>query len=145
MKHKGGLFRQRGSSLIEILITIVVLGITLTALASFQGNVSESNNLAKQKTIASKLAEKKIEQLRDLRNSDAFNQLLNASSGQTTVPYEDATYTVDWNVSASGGSSKFATITTTVTWNGHEGEPHTVTLSSIAGDDAPLQVASLSS
>lgn len=55
---------QAGFSLLEVLITLIVLGIGLISLAKFQGTVLQDNDLAKARAIAVQLAEEKIEDLR---------------------------------------------------------------------------------
>ncbi len=60
--HLRGL--QAGVSLLEVLITLIVLGMGLVSLAKFQGTVLQENSLAKARTVAAHLAEKKVDDLR---------------------------------------------------------------------------------
>lgn len=55
---------QLGFSLLEVLITLIVLGMGLISLAKFQGTVLKDNDLAKARVIAVQLAEEKLEDLR---------------------------------------------------------------------------------
>ncbi|MBI3343312.1 MAG: prepilin-type N-terminal cleavage/methylation domain-containing protein [Gammaproteobacteria bacterium] len=43
---------QRGVSLIEVLITLIVLGMGLMSLAKFQGTVIKDNGMGKERTVA---------------------------------------------------------------------------------------------
>lgn len=62
MRHSKN--HQRGVSLIEVLITLIVLGMGLMSLAKFQGTVMKDNGMGKERTVAVHLAEQKIEDLR---------------------------------------------------------------------------------
>ena len=56
---------QKGVSLIEVLITLVVLGMGLMSLAKFQGTVMKDNSVGKERTVAIHLAQQKLEDLRN--------------------------------------------------------------------------------
>ncbi|MCF6217272.1 MAG: prepilin-type N-terminal cleavage/methylation domain-containing protein [Gammaproteobacteria bacterium] len=56
--------KNRGFSLLEVLITLVVLSTGLMAVAKFQGQLIQSSTLAKNRTIAINLAQDKMEGLR---------------------------------------------------------------------------------
>ena len=56
---------QAGVSLIEVLITLVVLGMGLMSLARFQGTVMKDNSVGKERTVAIHLAQQKLEDLRN--------------------------------------------------------------------------------
>ena len=70
---------QAGVSLIEVLITLVVLGMGLMSLAKFQGTVMKDNSMGKERTVAIHLAQQKLE---DLRN---FSEVTTPNP-QTAVP-----------------------------------------------------------
>ena len=54
-----------GFSLLEVLITLVVLGTGLISLARFQGAVLQENDGTKARSVALQLAEERIEQFRE--------------------------------------------------------------------------------
>ena len=56
---------QKGVSLIEVLITLLVLGMGLMSLAKFQGTVMKDNSVGKERTVAIHLAQQKLEDLRN--------------------------------------------------------------------------------
>lgn len=62
----GGVKRltTRGFSLIEALVSLLVLSFGMLAIASFQLNLFRSSDLAKQRTEATRLAQQKVEELR---------------------------------------------------------------------------------
>ncbi len=56
---------EGGFGLIEVLITLIVLAVGLVALAKFQGTAIESGSLAKARTVATHLAQQKLDDLRN--------------------------------------------------------------------------------
>ncbi len=70
---------QKGVSLIEVLITLVVLGMGLMSLAKFQGTVMKDNSTGKERTVAIHLAQQKLEDLRNFR-------ILGTPAPQTNPP-----------------------------------------------------------
>lgn len=55
---------QTGFGLLEVLITLVVLGFGLISMARFQGTVLQDSGLAKARTVAAQSAQEKMEDLR---------------------------------------------------------------------------------
>jgi prepilin-type N-terminal cleavage/methylation domain-containing protein len=91
--------RQRGFSLIEVLVAAAVLSIGLLALASLQVSLVRSSTDAKAYTVALGLAKDKIEELR------AFNEVRGVRSYQSITDGTDApgvvagvNYTRAWTV-----------------------------------------------
>jgi len=79
MCHSKKFIQQRGMSLIEVLVTLVVLGVGLISMAKLQPTVMENSGLARARAVAVQLAEQKIEDLR------SFNKL---SSAGTTAAFQ---------------------------------------------------------
>ncbi len=81
---------QGGFSLIEVLITLVVLAVGLVALAKFQGTAIESGSLAKERAVAAHLAQQKLDDLRDyerLIKTDAAGAAI-ACDADASVSYQ---------------------------------------------------------
>lgn len=105
-----GLRINKGFSLLEVLITLIVLGMGLISLAMFQGAVIKDSGLAKERSIAVYLAQQKIE---DLRNYAAleppssnplslvdYTAIGSNLGGQVvTIPNSNVQYTRSWSVS----------------------------------------------
>ncbi|MCG2635413.1 MAG: prepilin-type N-terminal cleavage/methylation domain-containing protein [Gammaproteobacteria bacterium] len=87
--------RQRGFSLIEVMISALIISVGLLALAKFQGDLLRSGSDAKARSLALALAQEKMDDLRDFQALD--------DGGATWT----ATYTGDmffsWIASHEGG------------------------------------------
>lgn len=96
------LLRQKGFSLLEVLITLVVLGAGLISLAKFQGAVLQDNDLAKARSVAAQLAEQKIEQLRSFRvltdaeGGPSYQNIVSNAVGESVAEVSNVAYTVDY-------------------------------------------------
>lgn len=75
--------RASGIGLIEVLITTVVVAVGLTAIASLQGNLTNSSRNSKTRAEARTLAETKIEQLRDTIEKSGYNALSSSASNES--------------------------------------------------------------
>lgn len=103
-----GLRINKGFSLLEVLITLIVLGMGLISLAMFQGAVIKDSSLAKERSIAVYLAQEKIEDLRNygaLEPSPSFidytaigNNQGGLIAGTVAVPNSNVQYTRSWGV-----------------------------------------------
>jgi type II secretion system protein I len=109
---------ERGFTLIEILIALVILAVSLLALAGLMARTTKNNSLAAHMTEAATLAQNKLEQLR-ATPSAMIQQQLNTSYPDNPVGFSSGiTYTRTWravpNVPLPGAT--LAEITITVTW-----------------------------
>lgn len=104
---------NRGFSLLEVLITLIVLGMGLISLAKFQGTVIKDSSLAKERSIAVYLAQQKIEDLRNYailqppvpnpNSLAAYATIANNAgglfpSGSVTIPDSNVPYIRAWAV-----------------------------------------------
>lgn len=129
------LVRQRGFSLMEVLIGIVIFAIGMLALASLQGALTRSTAEAKVRTEAINLAEETIEDFRGFTQLDAatgVNAYADIVTGTATESRNGVSYTVTRAVSdyyydltndtftqtAPSGAihSNYKTVVITVTW-----------------------------
>ncbi len=90
----------RGFSMIEVLISVVILGFGLLALAALQTTIIRSSSETKAQTIALQLAKDKLEDLRSFRSLAEYrlltsnNDTVNDSSGSLSGVNFTRTWTV---------------------------------------------------
>ncbi len=115
---------QRGFSLLEVLVGLIVLAFGLLATAGMQLSSIQGNHFSSDLTQATVLAQNKLEELKNLPFSDP--KLKNPSSAQQ-ITVSGILYTVQYTVTVPGNWMKL--ITTDVRW-ADRGD-HRVTLSTI--------------
>jgi prepilin-type N-terminal cleavage/methylation domain-containing protein len=111
--------KSDGFSLIEILIALVILSITLLALAGLMTTTMRNNSLGGHLTEAATLAQNKLEQLLATPSAMILQQGLNTSLQDNPVGSSSGiTYTRTWIVvpNVPDPGTTLATITITVTW-----------------------------
>ena len=115
--------RGAGFSLLEILITFVVLAVGLLALARYQSQVMVSNSDAKARTEALNLAEAKLEGLRD-QAANTFGktcgQVIASGSDSPASLYGaifNESFSRQWTVTPADDTC-LKTVTVKVTWSG---------------------------
>jgi len=74
--------KQRGFSMIEVMISVVVLGFGLLALAALQTSIIRASSETKSQTVALQLAKDKVEDLRAFQDLTGYQAL---TSGNDTV------------------------------------------------------------
>src|SRR4030043_462139 len=118
--------KSRGFSLIEVLISLVILSISLLALAGLMVTTTQNNSFGGRMTEAATFAQDRLEELK-------MTPWLNIAGGADSKPYQEIPnyYTRTWNVSIlpnpspipAGGpwpnneNQLLKTITIAVTWN----------------------------
>jgi type IV pilus assembly protein PilV len=122
---KGGQkMKQKGFSLVEVLIALVILAVGLLGVTGMQITAIRGNHFSGNLTQATVLAQNKLEELKHLPYYDP-----KLSSGQPPQQIADSgvVYTVQYNVTALGNTMK--NMTATVKWV--DGGDRSVTLSAI--------------
>lgn len=121
-------FHSRGISLLEVLITLVVLGVGLIAIARFQFAVLQDSSLAKQRTEAATYAQDTLEKMRDFTSlAGGANSYANiANTDIAPVPGATASntaYNVQSTVNPAGCAVTAGSqcITTAITWEDKNG------------------------
>ena len=118
---------NKGFSLIEVLISLVILAIGLLAIAGMQVTSIRGNSFSNNLTQATILAQDRLEQMKNLPYASL-------SSGQDTVTVSGFTFTRQYNVDSAvlGGSSTMTMITVTVSWT--DTSTHSVSLNTIRAE-----------
>jgi len=84
-----------GFTLIEVLIAAAILTFGLLAMASFLGNLVSKNANNERKTMATVIAEEKIE---DLRGQALTTDITSTNNGNDTVSTAAGTFTRTWTI-----------------------------------------------
>lgn len=115
---------QRGFSLMEVLIGLVVLALGLLSIGGMQLASIRGNHFSSDLTQATVLTQNKLEELKKLPYSDPK---LNSPQPAQQITVSGVVYTILYGVTAPGNWMKL--ITATVRWT--DRGDHRVTLSTI--------------
>jgi type IV pilus assembly protein PilV len=111
MMSKSLMRSEEGFTLIEIMITLVILSIGLVALAGLQVSAIKGNAFSKRMTAAVSIANQKLEQLKDT----AYANILSESSTQITQ--SNIQFTRQVTVTNNSPLANTKTVNVTVTWS----------------------------
>lgn len=125
--------REQGIFLIEAMVALLVLAVGLVAVVKFESTLAASGSVAKQRTEATMLAQREIENLRAFVNLAAYDAYFAAGSPATisrSATGENASYTitatlVDHNLAVAG---RHANVDVKVAWADQKGQPQEVHL-----------------
>lgn len=119
--------KQAGFSLLEMLITIIVLASGLLAIGSMYGAILNANTLSKQRSEAVVLAEKKLEELR----GQSYASLVSATDTimATSSSGSSANYQRSWSVTVASGGLAYKDVGVTVTWTDSKNQSQNIVLS----------------
>jgi len=116
------LTKSDGFTLIEILVALIILSVSLLALAGLMVTTTKNNSFGGHMTEAATFAQDKLEELRAIRWE-------NISEGGSTDQKGGSTginYTRNWNVATSG---VLKTITISINWQDRAN--HSIRLTSV--------------
>lgn len=90
---------QKGASLVEVLVAVIVFAIGLLAIAALQGKLVRGGADAKTRTVAANLAEQQLEQFRSFTTSAQYTSISPLSQGSAiTDTVSGVQYSVWWDV-----------------------------------------------
>lgn len=123
--------KQSGFSLIEVLLSFLLIGIGSLGLIKLQVYMERKADFAERSIEALNLAEQKLEWFRTRGISNAMSSISGAdfstdfSAGSSAVA---SGYTVYWNVPSSSVSGALKTIEIKTTWTDRLGDSHSIEL-----------------
>ncbi len=120
-----------GFSLIEVLITLIVVGVGLLAMARFQTTILRDTDLARQRTEAATVVQDQLERFRGFKvqkNASAFNAGI--ASDTQSLGGLNTTYDLSSIVNGNGNSK---TVDSRVSWTNLQGN----------ADDTKLNLAAV--
>lgn len=122
--------KQQGSTLIELLVTTVVVAVGLLGLARLLGDLLRSGGERKAVLQATSRAQEKIEQFRDIAGAGGYATLTaGTGSDNTTIAGINTNYTRSWQIT-DFTNPQFKRATVTVAWTDPAGTAQTVFLTS---------------
>nr|WP_294865818.1 prepilin-type N-terminal cleavage/methylation domain-containing protein [uncultured Pseudogulbenkiania sp.] len=132
--------RQRGFSLLEILITLVVLGGGLLAVGNLYGKVMNGSAAAKERSEAVVQAEKKLDELRYTAYASiaSGSDSVNAATGSGS----SANYSRRWTITAST-SPAYKDVVVTVSWTDSRNQSQSAVLTSRISSIDPARSAAV--
>lgn len=113
--------KEKGYSLIEVLIAFVVLALGITSIVSFQGRLTYDSGLSKARTEAANLANNKLEEFRNYKDLATYDAIASGSdtigpagsSATTVIANLTNVYTRTWTVT---DNTTYKTINMQTTW-----------------------------
>lgn len=121
-----------GFTLLEVMITVVILAIGLLGLAGLQIVAIKGNSFGQQMSVASTLAQNQLEQLRRTTysslsdgSSDGFDMYIDQANG--------VTYNRQWAAVTDVSHPDWLTLNVTITWAGPT-EGRSITVATIVSN-----------
>ena len=130
-------YKQKGFSLVEVMITFLILAFGLLALAKFQGVLTTQGAIAKQQGDALTIAKDTLDQWRHFGVLDATTGKVAyadiATQSAQVVTVNGINYTVNRTVMEEQvyPNPEYKKLEVTVTWTDRTGTDHSVLLTSI--------------
>ena len=109
-----------GFTLIELLIAAMIITGGMVTMASFLGNLVNKNATNERKTMATVMAQQKIE---DLRNDALKTDLTAANNGTDSITTDAGPFTRTWTINAASNPN---VITVVVDWEGAGNSQYTM-------------------
>ena len=128
---------QRGFTLVEALISLVVMAFGMLALSGMQVSLSRNADVAKQRTEAMRLAQARIEEMRSFTgiSTGAVNwNGLDATANTSTTT--NTTYTVASTMSGVDADAMRA-VNVAVSWVDRTGAPQAINIASVISQTDP--------
>lgn len=140
--------KTRGLTLVEMMITLLLIGISVIALVRLQNYLAYTTSVTQQKGDALVLAIQKQESLRDfqvLNNQNGYTSYQSIASGSSTSAGATTTYTTAWTVT-SNANPTYKTIDITVSWTDRYNGSQSIRLvTKVAGIDPANSAAVMGS
>ena len=139
---------QAGVSLLEVLVAALVFGIGILALISLQTSLLRSSSDARDRTIATNLAQDEMEQLRSFTDPAGYASVLDTGGNMATVgtiTVDNKVFTVSRRVDdvgiTGGGVDDYKNLIVRVEWQDNIGNTQLVELESVIGKIDPTLTA----
>jgi type IV pilus modification protein PilV len=128
---------QRGFSLLEALISSLIVAVAMLGVAKLQGMTLINSADSRMKTHALNLAQDKIEDLRNFANQNTYTDY--SGPDNNTTAGANSTFTRTWTITDCDNSINCKQINVTVTWTDPKGATQTVQLTSYIAEVDPVK------
>jgi type IV pilus modification protein PilV len=149
--------REAGFSLIEALISLLVVAFGLLGIASFQYTLSRASDVAKQRTEATRIAQREVDRLRSFGQRQADNvadtrytyveDVISAAAQTVVGVTTNTTYTMTRTIGvpspAPASGDRFRWINVVVDWFDRTGQAQSVRLATVISDGDPSDLGPL--
>lgn len=132
MKLSFNKHHTRGFSLVEILITTLILGVGMVGAAKFQGSIVQSSKLSQQQVEALNIAKALIEPTLHFSTAAQYETFLAMGDGDDDVEGSTDTYNAEWSIDKID-NGRGANVTLSVNWGAGE----SIYLSTIVSNSTP--------
>jgi Tfp pilus assembly protein PilV len=129
------IIRQRGITLLETLVAVLLLSVGLVAVAKLNGHLRHSAEAARQRSEATRLAAQDIESVR--------MQAAAASSAQRSVTLGATPYQIEREIVHESGGSQAQSAHIQVSWTNARGQAQRVALQSVVTQVHPVYSGAL--
>jgi len=127
--------KAKGFSLIEILVTAIILSVGMVGASKFQGSIIQKSTLSHQQVEAVNIAKSLIEPTIHFSTSKQYEDFLALGAGESNVDGTIDTYKGQWSI-AKTDNSRAANVTLSVGW----GENESIYLSTIVSNTTPSMI-----
>ncbi len=136
-RHPQARPQARGFTLIEALVTLMLVSVGLLGLAQLQVRALTASANSKAQTTAVGLAQQKIEELRGIR----YDLLASSADQPAAQPGDNAAYSRRWSVTPAATSAlAYKAVSITTSWQSAEGETRSLTLGTVIAQTTPAQL-----
>ena len=122
-----------GQGLIEVLMTVLFIGIAVLALVRFQNYLGYNNAIAQQTIDAIIIAERQMEILRDFQvknNTSGYTSYQSIVSGTGSSTTISVVYSISWTSGETLYNTPYKSAIVTVSWTDRYNVAQSVTLDS---------------
>jgi type IV pilus modification protein PilV len=134
--------RQGGFTLVEALIALLVMAFGMLALSGMQLSLSRSSDIAKQRTEAMRLAQRKVDELRSFTSVAAgagHTIVWNSFANTTETVVTNASYTITTSLGGAVADA-MRPLSVQVSWADRANEPQSIMISSVISKSDPIDI-----